>query len=240
MNYKLSPSDFAYLYEDCKLCYYLKIKHGIKPPSFPFPGVFSTINSIVQGQMVGKSLNEFAKDLPNIEVVKQEGFVKSKQVEGTSVFISGKYDLLADNGDGTHTLIDLKISKPDVEKIDKYKTQLYSYKYALENPQEGDSYKISKMALLIFYPESATFDDDGALIKFPAKWFEIPIDEEGFMKFIKEVDDLLAGDPPAEEDGCKLCQYRHKGEYISHEILNNYETINPNDEEDTEPKEMPF
>ena len=28
--YKLSPSDFAFLYEECKLRYYLKIKHGIE------------------------------------------------------------------------------------------------------------------------------------------------------------------------------------------------------------------
>jgi len=51
--YKLSPSDFAYLYEDCKLCYWLKVKKGIQPPPGIFPGVFSTMNSIVQGQMVG-------------------------------------------------------------------------------------------------------------------------------------------------------------------------------------------
>lgn len=25
-KYKLSPSDFAYLYEECKCCFYLKIK----------------------------------------------------------------------------------------------------------------------------------------------------------------------------------------------------------------------
>lgn len=48
-GWKLSPSDFAYLpaceqradkYEDRKLCYCLKIKHGISLPSMPMPGVF--------------------------------------------------------------------------------------------------------------------------------------------------------------------------------------------------------
>lgn len=29
MNYKLSPSDFAFLYEECKRCYYLKVIHNI-------------------------------------------------------------------------------------------------------------------------------------------------------------------------------------------------------------------
>lgn len=218
--FKLSPSDFAYLYEECKLCYWLKIKHGIMPPASIFPGVFSSINSIVQGDMVGKKLSDFGKNLPNIKVIQQEGFVRSKPVQGTSVYLSGKYDLLCENGDGTHTIIDLKISKPEVGKIDKYKTQLYAYKYALENPEDGCSYNISKMALLIFYPESAKFNQNGAVLDFPAKWLEIPIDEAGFMDFIIKIDLLLKGDAPAEGETCKLCDYRHKGESITHIISN--------------------
>jgi len=216
--YRLSPSDFAYLYEDCKLCYWLKVKHGIMPPPSIFPGVFSSMNSLVQGSMVGHSLKEFGKDLPDIKVVKQEGYSKSQAVEGTGVFVQGKYDLLCDNGDGTHTIVDLKISKPEVGKIDKYKTQLGSYKYALEHPADDEPLKISKLALLIFYPEKANFDERGAVMDFPAKWLEIPIDDEGFTSFIKEIDRLLAGPAPAESDTCKLCHYRHQGEDIAHHI----------------------
>jgi CRISPR/Cas system-associated exonuclease Cas4 (RecB family) len=216
--YKLSPSDFAYLYEDCKLCYWLKVKHSIQPPPGIFPGVFSSMNSMVQGQMVGHSLKDFGKSLPDIEVIKQEGFVLSKPVPGTSVFISGKYDLLCKNKDGTYTMIDLKISKPEVGKIEKYKTQLGSYKFALENPAKGESYKITKLALLIFYPEKVKFNKEGAIIDFPAKWFEIPIDEKSFISFIKEVDKLLKGDAPKESETCGLCKYRHHGEDIAHHI----------------------
>lgn len=218
--YKLSPSDFAYLYEDCKLCYWLKIKHGIMPPSSIFPGVFSSMNSLVQGQMVGHSLKEFGADLPDVKVVNQEGYVRSEAVIGTQVYIAGKYDLLCDNGDGTHTVVDLKISKPEVGKIDKYKTQLGAYKYALEHSAEGESLKISKLALLIFYPEKVKFDDRGAVMDFPAKWLEIPIDDEGFVSFINEIDQLLAGNAPAESDICGLCKYRHHGETIAHHINN--------------------
>jgi len=216
--YKLSPSDFAFLYEDCKLCYWLKIKQGIMPPGSIFPGVFSSMNALVQGQMVGHSLNEFGKDLPDIKVITQEGWVKSELVSGTDVFISGKYDLLCDNGDGTHTLVDLKISKPEIDKIEKYKTQLGAYKYALEHAAEGQSYKITKLALLIFYPESVEFNDAGAKIDFPAKWMEIPIDDAGFVNFIGEIDKLLAGPAPQESETCGLCKYRHYAEEISHHV----------------------
>ncbi len=216
--YKISPSDFAYLYEDCKLCYWLKIKHNVMPPPGIFPGVFSTMNSMVQGQMVGHSLKEFGKDLPDIKVVNQEGSVKSKMVEGTSVFVAGKYDLLCENGDGTYTIVDLKISKPEVDKIDKYKTQLGAYKYGLEHPSEGDTIKVTKLALLIFYPAKAEFGDDGAVIDFPAKWLEIPIDDSGFIAFAREIDILIAGDAPESSEDCKLCNYRKKGEEISRHI----------------------
>jgi len=33
---KLSPSDFAFLWEQCKRCFYLKVVHGIRQPSMPF------------------------------------------------------------------------------------------------------------------------------------------------------------------------------------------------------------
>lgn len=222
--YKLSPSDFAYLYEDCKLCFWLKIKQGIMPPKSPFPGIFSSMNSMMQNQMVGKSLREFGKDLPDIKVVNQEGWVKSQLIQGTNVYVSGKYDLLCDNGDGTHTIIDLKISKPEIEKIDKYKTQLGSYKYALEHAEVGENLKISRLALLIFYPESVKFDEGGAIMDLPAKWFEIPIDDEGFVGFMEEIDQLLAGPAPAESETCGLCQYRHSGEEIAHHLAHNQKT----------------
>ncbi|EKE05312.1 MAG: hypothetical protein ACD_19C00360G0001, partial [uncultured bacterium] len=100
--YKLSPSDFAYLYEECKHCYYLKIRKGIGRPQLPFPGVFSAINTRLQGNMVGKDLCELSDKLPAGIVESQEKFVQSDIPPGTNVFISGKYDLLVRLSDGTH------------------------------------------------------------------------------------------------------------------------------------------
>lgn len=47
--YKLSPSDFAYLYEECKHCYYLKVRRGIERPKGVFPAIFGAINTRIQG-----------------------------------------------------------------------------------------------------------------------------------------------------------------------------------------------
>jgi len=214
--YKLSPSDFAFLYEECKLCYYLKIKHDIQHPRMPFPGVFSTMNTKLQTPMVGKTLKTISKKLPEGVVERQEGFVQSKVIPGTNVYIKGKYDLLVKKSDGTYILVDLKISKPDVGKIEKYKTQLFSYKFALEHPSYGNQVKVSELGLLIFYPDSVELKKESAFFDFAPKWLEIPIDEKSFMKFMKEIDKLLSGSPPEEGETCKWCAYRHKGEEISH------------------------
>lgn len=225
MIYKLSPSDFAYLYEECKLCYCLKVKHGIYQPSMPMPGIFSSINSLIQGKLVGKNLKELSKDLPEGVVITQEGWVDSEVVPDTSVYIKGKYDLLVKNPDGTYTIVDLKISLPDESKIEKYKTQLAAYKFALEHPKAGSPVNISKIGLLIFYPDSVSFEDEVTKLIFPPKWMEIPIDEKGFFEFMKTVDQLLAGPLPDESETCKWCQYRHVGETISHDVDENKEDI---------------
>ena len=206
--YKLSPSDFAYLYEECKFCYVQKVKKGLYQPSMPMPGVFSAINTRLQGNLIGKNLKSLSKDLPDGEVIIQEEFIESVTVSGTSVFIKGKYDLLVKNPDGTHTLVDLKISQPGEDKIEKYRTQLSAYKYALENPKEGSPRKTTKLGLLIFYPDKVLFENDTALLDFPPKWLEVPTDEEHFSGFIKGVDDLLSGPIPEEGTTCKWCIYR--------------------------------
>lgn len=215
--FKLSPSDFAYLYEECKLCYCLKVKHGIYQPSMPMPGVFSAINTRLQGNLVGKNLKTLSPDLPDGRVVKQEGWVESVAVPGTQVYLKGKYDLLVENSDDTFTLVDLKISQPDEGKIEKYKTQLAAYKFALENPVSGEPTNITKLALLIFYPDAVSFEGGVARLDFPPKWLEISYNESDFLNFIKDIDNLLSNKLPSESETCKWCQYRHVGEEISHE-----------------------
>lgn len=214
--YKLSPSDFAYLYEECKLCYYLKIKYGIYQPSMPMPGVFSAINTRLQGNLVGKNLKSLSEKLPDGVVENQEGWVESKPVPETSVFIKGKYDLLVKLPDETRLLVDLKISTPGDDKIEKYKTQLNAYKFALENPVNGNPAIITRLGLLIFYPDQVNFENGVANFTFPSSWLEVPLDDKGFLDFAKKIDELLSGSTPDEGTDCKWCKYRHLGDELTH------------------------
>ncbi len=214
--YKLSPSDFAYLYEECKHCYYLKVRRGISRPQGIFPGVFSAINTRLQGNLVGKDLRELSDTLPAGIVESQEQYVASHQIVGTNVFISGKYDLLVRLPDGSHMIIDLKLSVPNEEKIGKYKTQLLSYAYAFEHPQKGEPKQITRSGLLIFYPDEVSFSGGSALLTFPPTWMEVPIDRDMFTNFIHTVSSLLEGPTPPENPNCSWCKYRHLGEILSH------------------------
>jgi len=221
--FKISPSDFAYLYEECKLCYCLKVKDNVYQPSKPMPGIFSAINSKVQGSLVGKNLQSLSSDLPDGIVEKQEGFVESIPVPGTNLFIKGKYDLLVKNPDGTYTIVDLKLSQADESKIEKYKSQLGAYKFALENPTKSEPIKISRTALLIFYPESVEFVDKTLKVHFPPKWLDIPLDDHAFLSFMTEIDELLSGPTPEEGETCEWCKYRHLGESFAHNHQSNEE-----------------
>lgn len=214
--YKLSPSDFAYLYEECKCCYYLKIKHGIYRPSSPFPGVFSALNTRLQGALVGNDLKKLSDILPKGNVESQEGFVESKIIPGTNIFIKGKYDLLVKQPDNTYLIVDFKISQPSEEKIAKYQTQLQAYHYAFENPAIGKPKEITKLGLIIMYPDQVRFKDGIAIIDFPPQWLEIDIKRDSFLEFINNISNLLEGDAPLENPNCQWCKYRHLGEKASH------------------------
>lgn len=220
MNYKLSPSDFAYLYEECKCCYYLKIKNGISRPQMPFPGVFSALNTRLQGSLIGKNLNELSPLLPEGIVESQEGFIESKVVPGTNLYIKGKYDILVKQSDGTYLIVDFKISQPSEEKIVKYQTQLQAYHYAFEFPTKNAPKEITKLGLIIMYPDKVAFAKGQAYISFPPKWLAIDIKKDIFIKFIQGVQKLLEGPMPPEYPNCNWCKYRHLGEKLSHDKLN--------------------
>ena len=214
--YKLSPSDFAYLYEECKHCYYLKVRKGISRPMMPMPGVFSAINTRLQGGLIGKDLQFLSPLLPAGLVESQEGFVESKIVPGTQVFIKGKYDLLVLQPDGTYMLVDFKLSQPSEDKIPKYQTQLQAYHYAFLHPAHGEVKNITKMGLVIMYPDQVKFEGGRAIMDFPPKWLEIEINNEKFLDFISGVSSLLEGPTPPENPNCQWCKYRHLGEALSH------------------------
>jgi hypothetical protein len=47
-NWKLSPSDFAFLWEECQRCFYLKVVRQFYRPWSPMPKIFTKIDGIMK------------------------------------------------------------------------------------------------------------------------------------------------------------------------------------------------
>jgi hypothetical protein len=158
MMYKLSPSDFGYLWADCKHCFYQKVKKGISLPSIGMPGVFSKMNSLLQAKIMGMNLKEVNSLLPSGIIEVKEGYLRSKPIPPKeNCFISGRFDIISKLLDGSIAVIDFKITDPTEEKIQKYTNQLHAYKFALENPAYGQAKKVRKMGIIAISPEEVSF-----------------------------------------------------------------------------------
>lgn len=217
--YKLSPSDFKYLWEDCKHCYYQKVKLGVAPHSGAFPAIFTRLNGLLQDSVMGMNLQDIHPDLPSGIVDVQEGFLRSLPVPGAEdCYISGRFDILSKLDDGTYSVIDFKITNPDEDQIRKFSSQLHAYKFALENPANGKPpVKISRMGLISVNPESIKHVDGKLVFTASPKWHPIEEDMESFHRLVKEISEVLNGDLPGISENCSLCAYR--GRFSSKETI---------------------
>lgn len=207
--HKLSPSDFGYLWNDCKHCYYQKVKRGIYSPGI-FPSMFGRINKLLQDSIMGNNLNSIHPDLPSGIISIQEGFLKSAPIPSApDCFIQGRFDILTKLDDGTHTVIDFKITTPEEEKLlERYSSQLHAYKFALENPHQGTPIKISKMGIVSVNPEEMKLVDGKIMFTAIPRYHEVKTDMDKFYSLIADISKVLNGKLPLPVDTCGLCKYR--------------------------------
>lgn len=171
--------------------------------------MFGRINKLLQDSIMGQNLQDINPELPSGIIEIQEGFLRSIPIPvAPNVYLQGRFDILTKLTDGTHTIIDFKITNPDTEKVLKYTSQLHAYKFALENPHIGKPLKISKMGIVSVNPEEMKLVN--GKIQFTAVPRFHPVEEnmESFFSLLKEVSGVLNGPVPAESATCSLCKYR--------------------------------
>ena len=224
--YKLSPSDLTFAWDECKYCFYMKVKHNLVL-STPFPGIFGRIANLTSEFYLGKPASEISKNLPSGVVKYREKFVKSRPISfpGTAseCYISGRFDAVIAFEDDSFGIVDYKTSDPREEHAAFYSRQLSAYAFALENPAPSalGLAPISRLGLFIITPHrfERTMDDE-MIYANRTTWVDVPRDEQAFQTLLREVLALLdAPTPPEPSDSCGVCNYRKEHNELKSHIL---------------------
>jgi hypothetical protein len=215
-NWKLSPSDFAFLWEECKRCFYLKVVSGFHRPRTIMPKIFIVIDRAMKGALAGRHTREVFPGMPMGVLSGANEWVESVPIRipdrKSSCFIRGKLDTVVRCDDGSYAVIDFKSSERNEEHILLYGRQLHAYAYGLENSSPGHQHlkPISRLGLLVFEPNLFSASKSPAVsLAGSLSWIEIPRDDAAFLKFISEVLDVLEKPtPPGGSPSCEWCAYR--------------------------------
>ena len=62
----LSPSDFAFVWGDCPLCFYLKLARKRTRPSSPFPSVFARTDRAMKDFYLGERAEDMPLGMPGV------------------------------------------------------------------------------------------------------------------------------------------------------------------------------
>lgn len=213
--WKLSPSDFAFLWKECKRCFYLKAR-GFYRPQPIFPKIFNIIDEKMKIYFGGQRIENLVTNIPGGIIKYADEWVESQLINfrgiQSSCFIRGKFDSIIQFDDESYGVIDFKTSEINEDHINLYSRQLHAYAYSLENPAHGKfSYShISKLGLIIYEPKrfSCKLNHEAALLG-DIRWFEIPHDNEDFLKFLYDILTILdKQEPPEPSSTCEWCKYR--------------------------------
>lgn len=219
--FKLSPSDFAFLWEQCKRCFYLKVVHGIRQPSMPMAGIFKKIEGLQMELYDGKSTQDILPDVPAGIIRCGEKTVESELIapagSDEGCFIYGKIDSLIEFDDGSWGILDFKTTTIGPNKAELYGRQLHAYAYSFENPAAKPRIlksaaprlePITKLGLLCFEPSELSVDDPGLqTYQGEVKWIEIPRDKDKFLTFVGEMLEFLKKPVPDPTPDCDWCTY---------------------------------
>lgn len=215
-SHKLAPSDFAFLWDECRRCFWLKTARGIDRVKTPMPSIFTAIDGRMKTFYEGRRTEQISALLPPGRVAHSGRWVESEPLalpgRATKVHVRGPFDTVLAFDDGSYAVVDFKTSHQKPDNVAKYARQLHAYAYALEHPAEGalGLSPVRRLGLLVFEP--AGYDalpDSEATLAGRVQWVEIEKDEAAFLAFLAEVAAVLESpEPPEAAEDCKWCAFR--------------------------------
>lgn len=213
--FKLSPSDFAFLWKECKRCYWLKYAQSIPRPFTPMAKIFNTIDGGMQSFFHGKVLSEIDPSLPKIKVIGKNMSCTSEAMQfedlGAQVYVHGKTDGLAEDLENEgYVIIDYKTSMPKPEHLLIYAAQLHSYAFAFSKASGGALAfsPVTRLGLLVYEPKIFDVNGVNANLSGQITWTELDMDKKWFKQMLHDVAKLLMQEtPPESNPDCPFCKY---------------------------------
>ena len=179
------------------------------PGAFPLVGTFS---SLQEKAFRGAATQVIDPSLRPGRVTKLAEWVKSDPLvvngEKSRWRILGKYDLVAENDDGTVALIDCKVSDSARDSGEFYAPQLEAYSFAMENPAAGKAVAVATMGLLIWNPNKIIGSDASSYgFGVSQRYVPVPRNQEKFLDAIADFIEVLEGPLPPAGPTCSTCNY---------------------------------
>jgi len=213
--YKISPSDLTFSWDECKYCFYLKVKHNIVLRGV-FPGIFGRMANLTSQFYIGRPSSDISPTLPPGFVKMREGWVRSAPIAVTGAvsecYIKGRFDAVLEFEDGTYGIVDYKTSEAKAEQAAFYSRQLSAYAYALEHPAPDalGLTPVSRLGIFVITPDRFEPASSGEMVFVNRTvWMDVRRDDGAFLSLLGEVLAVLdAPYPPKPADDCEVCRYR--------------------------------
>lgn len=210
---KLSPSDFAFLWEECKRCFWRKAVLQESRPFSPMPKIFTAIDLQMKALFAHRDVRDIVPSAPSMRIHAQDGWVESNPVatgrHERTCFVRGIYDCVVATESG-YGIVDYKTSHVRSEHVPLYQRQLGAYAYALEHPapRAAALSPIVTVGLIVYEPHRMEPTSQGASLGGALEWVPMRYDEGEFLAFLTRVLDVVSGPEPASAPGCAYCAYR--------------------------------
>ena len=215
-SWRLSPSDFAFLWEECKRCFYLKVARRQYRPRTPFPRIFNIIDELMKDFFQCKKSADISPSLPPGTIKYGDRWVQSEPIviagHSSTCNIRGRFDTVIEFEDGSYGVVDFKTTKTSGAHIPLYSRQLHAYACALERAAAGELKltPVTKLGLLCVEPNEMSRGADGRISYIgDVAWIECPRDDAGFEGFLADVLEVLElPEPPAAASTFEFCKYQ--------------------------------
>ena len=193
------------LFNECKLCFWLKHRKGIGRPGIPVATITNGMDRVIKEYM-----NRYRPHLPPFLKGKVPGKLIDKipeqlTFEHNGITLKGRLDecIILDNGE--HAPLDHKTRGFGVKEIHyAYQLQMDGYAWLLR--QNG--HKVGTVGFLAYYIPDFGELHEGVPFKIDVR--EVKVDPDRIPEMLDRIKELLEGEMPKGNEDCNFCKFVEK------------------------------